>query len=72
MLLSLPYLFAGVLVGLVLSAIVSPPSRKVPQAPTPNDRNVYKLDTGCIHVKATEVPCTAETDSLNLLASEYK
>lgn len=72
MYLSFPLLFLGFLVGLVLSAIVAPPTRKQPRVPEPNDPTTYKMDTGCIRVQATEVPCTAETDSLNLLAAEHK
>lgn len=69
---SLPYLFAGALVGVVLSAVMSPPTRKTPHVPTPYDDTTYKVDTGCIRAKATEVPCTSETDSLNLLGIQHK
>jgi hypothetical protein len=69
---SLPYFFAGALVGVVISAVMSPPTRKTPHVPTPYDNTTYKLDTGCIRVKATEVPCTFETDSLNLLGLQHK
>lgn len=68
----LPYVFVGALVGLVLSAIVSPPTRKTPRAPTPNDPTVYRQETGCVRAKATEVPCPSQPDSLNLLASQHK
>ena len=69
---SLPYVFAGMLTGVVLSAVMAPPTRKVKHAPTPFDDTTYKLDTGCIRVRATEVPCTANTDSLNLLGLQHK
>lgn len=69
---SLPYLFAGALVGILISAVMSPPTRKTPHVPTPHDDTTYKLDTGCIRAKAVEVPCTSETDSLNLLGLLHK
>lgn len=69
---SLPYLFVGALVGVVISAVMAPPTRTVRHAPTPHDDTTYKLDTGCVRVQASEVPCTAETDSLNLLGLQHK
>jgi hypothetical protein len=72
MFVELPWLFLGLLVGLVISAVAAPPTRKVPRVPEPNDPSVYRTDTGCIRVQASEVPCTAETDSLNLLATQHK
>ncbi len=72
MYLSIPLLFAGILTGLVLSAITSPPTRKMPKVPEPNDPTTYRMETGCVRVQASEVPCTSETDSLNILAAEHK
>jgi hypothetical protein len=64
---------AGVTVGLLLSSVVIPPRRTVSKVPDPTDGNlVYHTDTGCVRVEATEVPCTSETDSFNLLASLKK
>jgi hypothetical protein len=64
---------AGVTFGLLLSTIVIPPTRTIPKVPDPADgERVYHTDTGCVHVEATEVPCTSETDSFNLLASLKK
>ena len=64
---------AGVTVGLLLSSVVIPPRRTVSRVPDPSDGNlVYHTGTGCVHVEATEVPCTSETDSFNLLASLKK
>jgi hypothetical protein len=65
-------MFAGALVGVVISAVMAPPTRTVRHVPTPHDSTTYKLETGCIRTKATEVPCTAETDSLNLLGLQHK
>jgi hypothetical protein len=62
---------AGVTFGLLLSSVVIPPRRTVSKVPDPMDEKlVYHTDTGCVRVEATEVPCTAEPDSLNLLASQ--
>ena len=72
MILELPYLFGGALVGLLISAVMSPPTRKKPQVPTPNDPTVYKTPTGCVRIHASEVPCPGETDSLNLLGAQHK
>jgi hypothetical protein len=64
---------AGVTFGLLLSTVVIPPRRTISKVPDPMDRDiVYHTDTGCVHVESTEVPCTSETDSFNLLASLKK
>lgn len=72
MFVELPWLFLGLLVGLVISAVAAPPTRKVPRVPEPHDTSVYRAETGCVRVQASEVPCTADTDSLNLLAAHHK
>jgi len=64
---------AGAVFGLLLSSIIIPPRRTVSKVPDPLDNNpLYHTDTGCVRIQATEVPCTAETDSFNLLASLKK
>lgn len=61
---------AGVVFGLLLSTIAIPPRRTVSKVPDPSDgKLLYRTDTGCVHVEATEIPCTSETDSFNILAS---
>jgi hypothetical protein len=40
--------------------------------PEPHDPTVYTTETGCIRFETEEVPCPAEADSLNLLASLAK
>jgi|688.fasta_scaffold00940_8 hypothetical protein len=65
-------MFAGVLLGVVISSVMAPPTRKVRHTPTPHDDTTYKVETGCIRARATEVPCTANTDSLNLLGLQHK
>lgn len=67
------WLAAGIVTGLLLSTVVIPPRRTVSEVPGPADANtVYHTDSGCVRVAATEVPCTSETDSFNLLASLQK
>ena len=70
--LQLPWIVAGLILGMLLSAVFVPPSRKVKTLPQPNDSSIYHTDTGCVRFVADEVPCTKETDSLNLLASLSK
>lgn len=72
MFLQLPYLFAGLLAGLIIGSVSSPPTRKVPKAPTPNDQSVYRTETGCVRVRAVEVACPYNPDSLNLLGAQHK
>ena len=72
MFLKLPYVFIGALVGLLISAVMAPPTRHKPKIPEPNDPTVYKTETGCVRMQASEVPCPAEPDSLNLLGSQHK
>ena len=66
----LPWLAAGVIFGLLISTVMVPPSRKIKTLPSPNDESTYHMDTGCVRFVSEEVPCTAEPDSLNLLANK--
>ena len=66
----LVWLITGFLTGLVLAAVFIPPTRKTPGVPSPGNPEVFFTDTGCVRFEATEVPCTSEPDSLNLLASQ--
>lgn len=68
----LRWLVAGLVFGLLVAAVVIPPARKKVMIPQPNDSSVYHTDTGCVRFTAVEVPCVAEPDSLNLLASLNK
>jgi hypothetical protein len=70
MLIQLPWLVAGMLTGLVIGTVFVPPTRKTSGVPKPGSPEVFHTDTGCVRFEATEVPCTAEPDSLNLLASQ--
>jgi len=70
MLIQLHWVVAGLLSGLVIGTVFNPPTRKVPSVPHPGDPEVFHTETGCVRFVATEVPCTAEPDSLNLLATQ--
>jgi hypothetical protein len=67
--LELRWIVVGIVTGLLLSTVVIPPTRKTKAVPSPHDTSVYHTDTGCVRFSAMEVPCVAEADSLNLLAS---
>lgn len=66
------WLVAGLIFGLLVSTVVIPPTRKKSTIPQPNDSSIYHTDTGCVRFVADEVPCVAEPDSLNVLASLRK
>ncbi len=70
MVIQLAWLVAGLLSGFVIGTVFIPPTRKSAELPKPGDRGVFHTETGCVRFEATEVPCTAEPDSLNLLASQ--
>jgi len=69
---SLDWIFVGVLTGLLLVSVFAPPSRKDPRVPTPNTKDIYKTESGCVKFKTHEVPCSNEAASLNLVASKHK
>jgi hypothetical protein len=64
------WLLGGFIVGMLISTVVIPPTRKIKALPQPHDNSMYHTDTGCVKFVSEEVPCTAEPDSLNLLASK--
>ena len=66
------WIAAGAIVGMLIACIVIPPTRKQVSVPTPYDTDIFHTDTGCIRTHAIEVPCGAEADSFNLLASLSK
>jgi hypothetical protein len=66
------WIVAGVVVGMLISCIVVPPARKQVSVPSPHDTDVFHTDTGCVRTHAIEVPCGAEADSFNVLASLSK
>jgi hypothetical protein len=70
--LSVTWIFIGFVVGLLLVAVFSPPKRKDPRLPTPQDNSLFHTETGCVTFKTSEVDCTPEARSLNFVASQNK
>lgn len=66
----LKWLIGGLIIGLLISAVVIPPTRKKITIPQPNDSSVYHTESGCVKFEAIEVPCVHDADSLNLLAAK--
>jgi hypothetical protein len=66
----LRWVFAGIILGMLISTVMIPPNRAEKVVPQPYDNSVYHTDVGCIRMHTEEVPCGKEADSLNLLASK--
>jgi hypothetical protein len=66
----LRWVFVGTLVGMLISTVLIPPNRAEKAVPHPYDNGIYHTDVGCVRMRSEEVPCGAEADSLNLLASK--
>jgi hypothetical protein len=69
MIVDIRWLVGGLILGMLLSTVFIPPTRKLKSVPAPNDSSIYHTDTGCIRFVSEEVPCVQGADSLNLLAS---
>lgn len=67
---SLPYLFMGVLAGLFVVCVFDPPMRQIPAVPLPNDDGTYRTKTGCIKIQASETPCSKNSVSLNVITGK--
>ena len=68
--LELRWIVAGLILGLLISTVTIPPTRKIKSVPQPYDSDVYHTQTGCVRFRSEEVPCVEGADSLNLLASK--
>jgi hypothetical protein len=66
---SLFWIFAGFLVGLLVSVVFTPPLRNIPDLPTPDETDAMHTGAGCVKFVANEVPCTPDKTSLNFVAS---
>lgn len=66
----LQWIAAGIIVGMLISTVIVPPTRKIKVLPQPYDDSTFHVESGCVRFVSEEVPCTAEPDSLNLLASK--
>ncbi len=67
----LTWLFIGSLFGLLVISVFSS-TKSVREIPSPDESKVYQTDTGCVKFKTTNVHCTSDVVSLNLLASQHK
>lgn len=65
--LSLVWIFAGLICGLLIVSVFDPPKRQVPTVPTPGDNDIFHTKTGCVKIKASEVSCSPDSVSLNVL-----
>jgi hypothetical protein len=70
--LTLLWVFVGFLVGLLIVSVFQPPLRKHSGVPTPRDTVSFRTETGCVRFKTEEVPCSANSKSLNFVASQHK
>jgi len=68
---SLLWLFVGTIVGMLIVAVFSPPPRDEKSVPTPESKQPFHTNTGCVKFKAVEVPCDGKQTSLNLVAQQY-
>ncbi len=66
------WLFAGFLTGLLITSVFNPAQRKTPSVPTPQDLSPHDTGTGCVKFKTEEVSCDGHETSLNVIASEHK
>jgi hypothetical protein len=63
------WVIAGAIVGMLISTVLVPPTRRIKVLPTPVDSSPFHVDSGCVRFVSEEVPCTADPTSLNLLVS---
>jgi hypothetical protein len=47
--------------------VFDPPKREVPTVPTPGDNDIFHTKTGCVKIQASEVSCSPDSVSLNVL-----
>lgn len=69
---SIFWVFAGFLTGLLITSVFAPPEHKVPSVPTPVDNGPVHAGTGCVKFRSEEVPCDGHETSLNVIASQHK
>jgi hypothetical protein len=70
------FIFAGVITGLVLCSVYTPPVSNQKMMPHPkNPGVVFKnpdVENGFFKIRCVESPCPSETDSLNLMSMLHK
>jgi hypothetical protein len=69
---SILWLFAGILVGFLIVSVFHPPVHNDKSLPTPGDKSKFYTGTGCVKFVSREVPCAKDTTSLNFIASQNK
>ncbi len=62
--------FIGIIVGLLLVAVFTPPPRYVPSLPTPGNDQPFYTDNGCVKFVSQEIECMPSATSLNFIASQ--
>lgn len=66
------YIFAGFLVGMLITTVFIPPTMNQKMMPDPARPNLVfknpKVGNGFFNIRSIEVPCTGEVDSLNLMS----
>jgi hypothetical protein len=65
--LSIPWIFGGAIIGFLIVSVFNPPVRQILSVPTPDDTGLFHTKTGCINVQASEVECSDDAISLNIL-----
>jgi hypothetical protein len=70
------YVFAGFLFGMIICSVFVPPTMNTKMLPDPSRPELVfknpKVENGFFQIRCIEVPCTAETDSLNLMSILHK
>jgi len=66
--LSLMWVFAGFISGLLIVSVFEPPFRKIPTLPSPRDLDTFHTKNGCVHIIAEETVCTPDAVSLNVIS----
>jgi hypothetical protein len=66
------YIFAGFLIGMLITTVFVPPTMNQKMMPDPARPNLVfknpKVGNGFFNIRSIEVPCTGEVDSLNLMS----
>jgi hypothetical protein len=69
---SITWLFIGVIVGLLVVSVFAPPARILPGVPTPDNDSLFYTKSGCVKFETKEVECMPSATSLNFIASQQE
>lgn len=61
---SFEWMFIGALVGLLVVSVFRPPPRKIPTLPSPDNKEPFFTQHGCVKFTAKEEECTPTATSL--------